>query len=233
MNAVPNTGKSQSPSRSSRVETSGELLEVIHAIRLLLHGGAAIPLIRTITGARSDVIRQQAEYEGVCGTDKGGRRYRGIGTITSTVESHIVGSYFLAQYIAYCEVYRSGMDWSAETVHIDDADGQGSLVRGAFVRALYTTRQVMGNARMTALQARMLALNWQAGEITLAACSVCPTRFVQMTDPQVAAVAAPGTHGSCPVCRAKSAIDRGVQPARVVGPAQAKQAWSNVKRFTL
>lgn len=216
--------------RRLRAEASAEVIEMVHTIRLLLHGGATSSLVRTLTGARMDMIQTQAEYEGIQFLDRGGRRYRDIAAVLGAVDCHLAGSYFLASYKAYCALYQSRADWGAGVVRIDDSDGQGTLVRGAFARALYATRQVMAVEKFSALQARMLALSWGEGVVDLVKCSVCPTQYAQLK---------PGTQslapvlGNCPVCRAKSAIDQGIQPARVVAAAAAKQAWSHVRPYTL
>lgn len=204
-----------------RVEASAEVLELVQTIRLLLHGGAGSALIRAITGARLEVIKAQAEFEGIQFIDRGGRRYRDLAAVLSSVEAHIAASYFLASYQEYCKLYETMADWGAGVVTIKDADGSGTLVRGAFARALYSTLQVCPTPKFSSLQARMIALDWGEAKVQLVNCSHCPTRYL--------APATPGTllaeHG-CPACRGLDASTKGRVAARVIKASVAKAAWA-------
>lgn len=230
MNAMRADDVKPKAGRRPRAEATPEVIEVVHTIRLLLHGGATSSLVRSLTGARMDMIQTQAEYEGIQFMDRGGRRYRDIAAVLGAVDCHMAASYFLASYKSFCAIYESRVDWGAGVVRIDDADGQGTLVRGAFARALYATRQVMAVEKFTALQARMLALSWSEGQVDLVKCPVCPTHYAQLKPGAHAGVAAAG---NCPVCRAQWAINQGIQPPRVVSSSAAKETWSRHRSYTL
>lgn len=224
MNAEQTPGHAPS-SRRLRQEASAEVIEIVQTIRLLLHGGAASSLIRVLTGARMDLIQAQAEFEGITFMDRGGRRYRDLSVVMATVESHIAGSYFLASYQSFCKLYETMADWGSGVVAIDDADGTGTLVRGAFARALYATRQVCPTEKFTSLQARMIALAWGDAQVHLTKCTVCPTHYLQPLEPK--AGTSLSAHGNCPVCRGVAATTKRQSAGRTISSAESKAAWGS------
>lgn len=202
-----------------------DLIEVLEAVRVLIRLEARPIVIQDITGASQALIRNQMEFEGAGVGDKGGRRPRSLTAVIETVDLHLEASIFLRQYLKLIEIYKHKCDWGSELVAISEMDLSGTLVRGAFIRALMLTRSLCPSRRVTVDHARLIALAHSSGDVSLVKCEICPTHFMRAESVQANRS---WTRGDCPVCRKIASIGRPRAPARITNRAQARQLYARI-----
>lgn len=203
-----------------------DLREVIDALRLLLREGARPLVIKALTGASTALINLESEFEGVSADDRGGRRPRSLGQLVENADLHLEASIFLNIYIKLLDIYDTKFGWDAQTITIEEQDVSGSLVRGAFIRAIQMLRHLSPYGVLTIDHARLIALAHSNNEASMRRCTICPTLYLVSSN--LLPVRANWTKGECPVCRRLAGIGRPRTPARVVDRARAREIYSRI-----